>query len=1165
MRLFCHKNWLLVLAGLLAIHLNGFAQEAPEYLMTDTLVTDCDGFLFDSGGDGEEYGNNENLVFTVETGGVSIEVSFLSEVCIENGFDFLYIYDGTSTGAPLLATINGTGFIPPGVVATSGAVTFQFTSDQSAAYCGFHIFWNTIVGPPDPPLITVPTEPLCNSNSFTVNFSYPIGCDWLAADSVTVIGSSEIEVIAASVLCTNGEGSTAQITLSEPFAYNCNYSVGIRMGIPDVCDSIWIYQLATTFDVTNCGVLGNIEATQDIICANQCVELTAVVEGCNEHSFLWDQALPPTAGPHQVCIEESTTYTVVITEIASGQSTTESFTLEVLNPTILLNDTLLCQTASPFTLTASTPGGTWLGDGVDELTGFFNPELANVGINTVYYGFSEFCYDSLFIEIAPIDAGGVLAACPGAPEFLLEPNPPSGLWTGDFVTPEGLFNPSTEGSYELIYTLAGCSDTLLMNVADITGVFELDTLCQSNFPDTLEFSPLGGLWTGPGIIDSLLGVFAPEEVPGGTYNLLYAVQGCDQLFTVTVKEIFTGSRVRSSCPEQAPFVPTPDFSPTGGYWEGDGIQNSETGLYAPGSLPDDYWTALIYYAPNGCSDTIYYYNRQTSIPIDTLWWCADDEGLLLDEENTQRTPFGGGWTGTGVVQEDDLFGFIPALAGNGEHWITYTANGCADSLLMIVHPTTFEVGPFGFCATEDAVLLNSAVNAGGTWLGSGVIDSTTGLFDPGAANPGENEVIWSTPAGCTASVFVTVEAFQQATISGLEAAYCFENSDFPVTYFPEGGSAGGVATDGAFNPALAGEGEHLLSYSYAGAYCSSDTTILVFVYPSLEVALTAIDATLCPGSGTQVSGSAAGGGEATFYTYTWSDGLFGVPTNSVSPAQSQYYYLTLDDGCSDPVTDSIWIAVLPPIEPLVTTSDLLCFGEEGAFASAELPQDGSFEITWTGPGETDANSFNTSAGSLVELAIVDVVEGCSFDSLILVPSYTPVSALFSTNPNASCIPWDSQPIEIIDFSQNGITGLWDLGNGDVNSYSAGEVLTVSYPEPGNYTATLLLYNEGDCLSTYTTDICILPPTPIFIPDIFSPNGDGLNDILFVRGQGILELSFTVYDRWGELVFETTDVARGWDGQFRGETMPSGSYIWLLRARLNDGLTLEERGNIVLIR
>lgn len=1165
MTLFFDRKWFIAWLGILAIHFTGFAQEAPEYLMSDTLVTDCDGFLFDSGGEGEEYGNNENFVFTVETGGVSIEVSFLSEVCIENGFDFLYIYDGTTTGAPLIATINGAGFIPPSVAATSGAVTFQFTSDQSAAYCGFHIFWNTIVGPPDPPLISVPVEPICNANTFAVNFSYPIECDWLSADSVTVIGSSEIDVIAATMLCANGEGTTAQITLSEPFDYNCDYILSIRMGIPDVCDSIWIYQLATTFEVTNCGVVGSIEASEELICALQCVELTAVAEGCNDHSFLWDQGLPPTEGPHQVCLEETTTYTVIITEVATGESTTESFTIEVLNPTIHLNDTLLCQTATPFALTTATPGGTWLGAGVDQLTGIFDPQLAEVGINTIYYGFSEFCYDSLFIEIAPIDAGGILAACPGAPEFLLEPNPPGGFWTGDFVTPDGLFTPSTEGSYPLIYTLAGCTDTLLMNVANITGVFELDTLCQSNFPDTLVFSPLGGLWTGPGIIDSLLGVFAPEEVPGGTYNLLYEVQGCDQLFTVTVKEIYTGWRVRSSCPEQAPFVPTSDFSPIGGYWEGNGIQDSQTGLYAPASLPDDFWTALIYYAPNGCSDTIYYYNRQTTIPIDTLWWCADDEGLVLNQENTQRSPFGGGWSGAGVIEEEDQFGFIPALAGNGEHWITYTANGCADSLLMIVHPRTFEVGPFGFCSTEDAVVLYETVNPGGIWQGTGVIDSSIGLFDPGTAIAGDTEVTWSTPAGCSATISVTVEAFQQANISGLNASYCFENTNFPVTYFPAGGNPSGAAVNGQFNPALSGEGEHSISYSYTGAFCSSDTSISVFVFPSLEVALSAVDETLCPGAGTQVSGSAAGGGDATFYTYIWSDGLFGVPTNSVSPVESQYFYLTLDDGCSDPVIDSIWIAVLPPIQPLVTTSDLLCFGDEGAFATTQLNQAGEFEITWSGSGEVEANSFNTTAGSLIELAILDMVEGCTFDTLILVPSYSPVSALFSTNPNASCIPWDAQPIEIIDFSQNGITGLWDLGNGDVNSYTQGAVLTVSYPEPGNYTATLLLYNEGDCLSTYSSDICILPPTPLFIPDIFSPNDDGLNDVLFVRGQGLLEMSFKVYDRWGEMVFESADIDRGWDGQFRGEAMPSGSYIWLLRARLNDGLIIEERGNVRLIR
>jgi gliding motility-associated-like protein len=88
---------------------------------------------------------------------------------------------------------------------------------------------------------------------------------------------------------------------------------------------------------------------------------------------------------------------------------------------------------------------------------------------------------------------------------------------------------------------------------------------------------------------------------------------------------------------------------------------------------------------------------------------------------------------------------------------------------------------------------------------------------------------------------------------------------------------------------------------------------------------------------------------------------------------------------------------------------------------------------------------------------------------------------------------------------------------------------------------------------------------IFIPNIFSPNGDGQNDVLYVRGQGIEQLSFVVYNRWGQKVFETKDPNHGWDGTINGKPAETGVYVYHVNAVLHDGLVVSRHGDVTLVR
>jgi gliding motility-associated-like protein len=118
---------------------------------------------------------------------------------------------------------------------------------------------------------------------------------------------------------------------------------------------------------------------------------------------------------------------------------------------------------------------------------------------------------------------------------------------------------------------------------------------------------------------------------------------------------------------------------------------------------------------------------------------------------------------------------------------------------------------------------------------------------------------------------------------------------------------------------------------------------------------------------------------------------------------------------------------------------------------------------------------------------------------------------------------------------------------------------------GTYDVQLVVWNEGGCRDSLTLGICIQDSEAIFLPDVFSPNGDGNNDVLFVRGPSIAAMDFAVHDRWGVRVFSSTYPDHGWDGTVNGTLSPSGVYVLVLSATLDDGETIERTSNVTLIR
>ncbi|MGL4598250.1 MAG: gliding motility-associated C-terminal domain-containing protein, partial [Bacteroidia bacterium] len=158
------------------------------------------------------------------------------------------------------------------------------------------------------------------------------------------------------------------------------------------------------------------------------------------------------------------------------------------------------------------------------------------------------------------------------------------------------------------------------------------------------------------------------------------------------------------------------------------------------------------------------------------------------------------------------------------------------------------------------------------------------------------------------------------------------------------------------------------------------------------------------------------------------------------------------------------------------------------------------------------------------------------------------------------------PLELLftDQSLGAVSWLWDF-----NALGSATQQNPSYifPQAGTYTVTLVVTSAGGCTDTAQAIIPVLEEQikPAAIPTGFTPNNDGLNDVLFVLGGPFSDLKFQVFNTWGNEVFSTTDAAIGWDGTLGGKPQPAGVYTYIISGTLIDGRAFSFSGNTTLLR
>lgn len=286
----------------------------------------------------------------------------------------------------------------------------------------------------------------------------------------------------------------------------------------------------------------------------------------------------------------------------------------------------------------------------------------------------------------------------------------------------------------------------------------------------------------------------------------------------------------------------------------------------------------------------------------------------------------------------------------------------------------------------------------------------------------------------------------------------------------------------------------------------------------------------------------------------WVFGGYGVP-GGVLAITNDLWRFTPDTSCFN--------APLASQLNLVAPSDTdLCMGEttfmDNIIATATISWSPSNGVT---PNvDTTALTFQPTTTTTYTVTGIDAGICPGKDTVIFTINVYPLPiAGFTINPLEA--PIDNPNFTLHNTSSNAVTYDWHYQG---TSFSTQQDAAMSFTDTGKYCFTLYAYNQLGCSDSVTHCAYIVKNEIIFVPNAFTPNGDAVNNTIKVLGEGFDLLNFSIYDRYGENVFKTTDVTVGWNGTFKGKDSDVGTYFYLVEYAVR-GTSKMLKGNIALLR
>lgn len=295
------------------------------------------------------------------------------------------------------------------------------------------------------------------------------------------------------------------------------------------------------------------------------------------------------------------------------------------------------------------------------------------------------------------------------------------------------------------------------------------------------------------------------------------------------------------------------------------------------------------------------------------------------------------------------------------------------------------------------------------------------------------------------------------------------------------------------------------------------------------------------------------------YTFNWTPGNLSGNNQTLLVSQTTQVTLTVSDRCSNTGTESFQITVpnVPPLQVFTTPDTALCPGESVTLNASTVGGIGNVVLSWSNiVGSPPSQVVNPTTSVVISVSATDSC-GNTQSASTIISVFAPAAEFefrYITNSKLAFTP---------SFSPDVTTWIWDFGDGN---FSTEEQPVHLYQDTGLYKVTLVAFNDFGCSDTVIKDVRAYPPYSFYMPNAYTPNSDGLNEVYRGKGQGFISYEMFIFDRWGQEVYRTTDISRGWTGiDDNGRPFPLGVYVYKVTLETPVGDVFEYSGRVSLIR
>lgn len=520
--------------------------------------------------------------------------------------------------------------------------------------------------------------------------------------------------------------------------------------------------------------------------------------------------------------------------------------------------------------------------------------------------------------------------------------------------------------------------------------------------------------------------------------------------------------------------------------------------------------------------------------------------------NTVRPTYGT-WAGPSALSGGYPGTYQPSVNLQGQYVYSYNFqnnNHCPlikDTVNVVMPQTpTLSISQASICAGQQTATLTAGGAANYTWTPStGLNTSSSGTV---AANPTVTTTytVVGANGNCRDTITTQVVVNPLPVMTVNSATIC---SGASSTLTASGAStyswSPGLSLNTSSGATVTATPLSSTLYTITGTVGSCTAIVQSSVSVTPSPTLTVNSASICRGS--EASLSVSGATSFSWFPSSALSASTGSMVSSSSPISITYTVIGMTGNCSDTTESTVTVNPMPE---LAVNSATVCYG-----FSTTLLASGASVYSWS-----PSTHLNTASGASViatpSVSTVYSITGTLGMCTSTTQTEVRVNPLPHVSIQASSVVINTPGESVSLTAQGGNTYLWSHG-------LTASVISVAPSQTTDYCVTAISVEGCEQNTCITIEVSL--ESTLYIPNAFTPNGDDLNDVLYTPGTNLVSYHFMIYNRWGNLVFESRDTETGWDGTYKGERVKNDVYNYLLLAEGIDHAIYKKTGFITVLK